>query len=677
MNTRLSWFITLGVITSGCALETPPECSPDGATRCIDNVSVGMISTCVSGNWKTVPCTGNEMCASDTECKDPTACEPGTSKCSQTDSGGILIRCDAGGQWGASEPCAGKVACADDKSCREYTCTPGEQRCVNTAFGDVVVGSVTTCKADNTWSNAESCPQSSRCRDEKSCDDPEPNPPTCATTDEPCGNISGTEIGQILKCTDKGYVFEICPESASCTIDNKCGECTNGEPECGDGEDDGGVVTQCKNGKLTSVPCKDGYSCKSVDGTRECGECHNGDDKCMADAEGNYHEASCVGGVWNLSSVACEVCDWSESKCENDKSGRGELRKCINGRVIAESCSYPCADEKVCGKCNPSQPPSCKNDESANGTEVDCIKGELVPKVCENGNSCKPYPGYAMCGECHNGEQKCENSINYTCTNGEWISDNSKCSTCSENEKKCEIDKDGNAYVTICVNGKWSGSTTVPQRFKCSNNQCSDDGKDCKYSIALCTTGPDENDYMLFTESGKNIVYQCARGCTKSKNDCKCDIGDMRCIESKDGVALLYRCNAGDYMGHSYWGDGPNNDRTVLVCPGSGKCKADHTGCDTDLKQFCTYTDYLHKSGSTLSDAGGYVVTIDGNSASVLECANHYSCRTDNTCGNCQVNPFYYSSTCKDGFFTDCVSGQKIEETCASGECANQHVCSK
>ena len=108
---------------------------------------------------------------------------------------------------------------------------------------------------------------------------------------------------------------------------------------------------------------------------------------------------------------------------------------------------------------------TCTNDETGKGTVYECVAGEAKKAISICGNkSCRTDK--AICGECLNGELRCDNDINnnavmYRCVDGQWERLHNKFDPLDKEYYKCPV---------ACREG------TDPQKMEieCDIDQCSD-----------------------------------------------------------------------------------------------------------------------------------------------------------------------------------------------------------
>ncbi len=725
MKSQLCLFVAAGIAVLGCSLETPPECRVSDGTRCENNVSIGLLSTCVNGKWETVPCEGYALCKDAQTCSKPKECMPNTTNCSNTREGGLLIHCDQHGNWSTSEPCVGDTFCKDDYSCSDYVCSPGQKRCVLTRYGSIEVGSFLECSDEGKWSHPAVCPNNAVCRDDENCG--EAVQAECRQEDV-CKNISGTEIGQMFKCSDSGYVVELCPENKSCTAHNTCGTCTNHE-------------TRCKNGTL--------YTC--VDGEWNDGEpCSNrscaDETKCVSCQSTCIEYDSPIGSVskicedglslvydcgsnsCNPEKTDCGECSvYQAPRCENDENGVGTVRRCVNGRMTEDapcdnvSCDY--RGSLKCGvclngtlKCVDAEDKSymqvcdggvfggagdvrfeCPNNGKCNEEHTAC---ESFTKICiEDANfvgtvldheghveSCGALscnPDKTDCGDCLISTQSlaCSEDADNVgtqtlCVDGkrtDSVCENNAsclayerdhCGVCRNGDLRCTEDDEGTGIINVCRYALWEGGES-PHKYTCfKNTGCGENGC-ADFKKSRCMTIRDSS-YVLFPKIDGYIEYKCERGCGTDNSDCKCSGTDVRCQEDENGVGVLYGCNNSSSMQTDcIWGNGPGGYPKVFKCPGNARCNANGTGCDTDEKTSC----FMIGTNGTV----GNLVTIN-NGKYILgdKCPKDTSCTADNYCGECNND---MTPECSNGTITNCIEGKLVKAPCSTGKCASSSAC--
>ena len=250
--------------------------------------------------------------------------------------------------------------------------------------------------------------------------------------DKSCKASGGTPIDGVCVC-DK----VVCDPGIVCNTETKkCAnyvapECDADTPDtCTNNEEGIGVVTKCQNGHLFTSNCKT-VSCNEA-GT-DCGECLNGSgDVCVNDSEDNGFTAYCNNGTLVKKEDCLKVFydeDYAEyyESCEHFTSVPDCNEEWLKNRYYDH---VSCQGNK-CGECmNYSN--VCINDEENHGKIYECVNGRAGKHKsdCENGASCcthffKCYENLNTCGECVNGDVKCENDASdyahmYRCNYGKW-----------------------------------------------------------------------------------------------------------------------------------------------------------------------------------------------------------------------------------------------------------------
>ena len=268
--------------------------------------------------------------------------------------------------------------------------------------------------------------------------DTDPGQPDDSGTggDEPETTVSCSELdgisGELTTCVNGECETDDCPGSNSCKNVTECGECRNYEEECLE-KDSGWGVYRCKVGTYSLVKeCAQGCN-ESWD---DCGtiECNDDETKCENGNDGIGIEKTCVNGKWD-EGVTCEgSCNSQMTKCGEDK----------------------CIDYTV----------ECKNGllgDGESGAIAQCQFGKWeIQHSCTDGASCNKETG--DCGECKNGNTKCENHeisgiMNKSCNY----------------QGECETDSNGNlkyysatiGVLVLCYDGRWSDYNDLTRSSYC------------------------------------------------------------------------------------------------------------------------------------------------------------------------------------------------------------------
>ena len=268
--------------------------------------------------------------------------------------------------------------------------------------------------------------------------DTDPGQPDDSGTggDEPETTVSCSELdgvsGELTTCVNGECETDDCPGSNSCKNATECGECRNYEEECLE-KDSGWGVYRCKVGTYSLVKeCAQGCN-ESWD---DCGtiECNDDETKCENGNDGIGIEKTCVNGKWD-EGVTCEgSCNSQMTKCGEDK----------------------CIDYTV----------ECKNGllgDGESGAIAQCQFGKWqIMSTCTDGASCNKETG--DCGECKNGNTKCENHeisgiMNKSCNY----------------QGECETDSNGNlkyysatiGVLVLCYDGRWSDYNDLTRSSYC------------------------------------------------------------------------------------------------------------------------------------------------------------------------------------------------------------------
>ena len=263
----------------------------------------------------------------------------------------------------------------------------------------------------------------------------------------------------------------------------------NNTTESGSDNDTGepGTVTSCKendgiHGELTTcvgdtcetVECPDGNSCNRL--LTGCGECQNGTKSDCRESDSGMVIYQCYAGSLSVfkecphgcnsdgNDCASDECTDGDTKCVSGNNEIGETYSCMDGRWHKddEKCTGSCDKQmKTCGKDNcVNYTMTCRDDlatENGGGAIAQCKFGKWeIYEECSNGASCKNDNN---CGECKNGDTKCEDH------DVDGIM-NKNCNAKGE----CETDSSGNTkwypanigVQLLCSNGEWSDDIYCP-----------------------------------------------------------------------------------------------------------------------------------------------------------------------------------------------------------------------
>ena len=244
--------------------------------------------------------------------------------------------------------------------------------------------------------------------------DPESVVKICQYVQDEAGNT----IGSQWKYCRYGFW-----EYGEVMTDSECRLCDSSiEPSC---DEKNGVsgVTSCVGGVWEFKPCE--YGCANE---HECNDCMNDEKKCLDDVtlmicvDGAYKSKKCAGGCKD--NDCASVCTEGEKICADD----GRFRRfCKNEDWTIESCNRGCENGDCVGVTG--------NGDICDGNVV-CENipvlqfGGLRCSDSEDTNSLKscdlPFiscKNESECGDCLNGDDKCEDGIYYKCIDGEWKND--------------------------------------------------------------------------------------------------------------------------------------------------------------------------------------------------------------------------------------------------------------
>lgn len=155
--------------------------------------------------------------------------------------------------------------------------------------------------------------------------------------------------------------------------------------------------------------------------------------------------------------------------CTNGNDGRGLLKTCVNDECETVTCPGSCNRQgTACGESNCiDYTIECRDDmltDSSNGGAIaQCQYGKWqIMSTCTDGVSCNKESG--NCGECKNGNTKCENHeisgiMNKSCNH----------------QGECETDSNGNlkyysatiGVQLLCYDGRWSDYNDLTRSSYC------------------------------------------------------------------------------------------------------------------------------------------------------------------------------------------------------------------
>ncbi len=485
-----------------------------------------------------------------------------------------------------------------------------------------------------------------------------------------------------------------------CDVDigvKKLSECNEGALKCAEITKDGtsyNAIVVCKNGLWTK------------DGDKETVKC---DDKCYANGTEPY----------------CAVCKDGQKKCTGVKN----YQVCQNGKYtdFEYSCTFSCAvtdDGAVCTECevgseeeycNPSNNKHwvCNGDgkyesidakegvpcESCNAS-VGCVldpesKSGMtcngptgIMEACKNNYSCKSDGG---CGDCSNGDSKCDKDAKYSCEEGKWVKiedcldmDNhivgcleggNECRNCKEGATSCKTDGDNNSKTWICQSNNWiekescedgCNSDGLGCRKKCdSSDECAD-GRECKggWCVEKYVTEPECSNDKPCADTNK----ECSTDgkCVEKKEQCekegesKCD-GDilMKC-EKDGGNWLKTTCGT--------------NEKCSIDSEGNGNCIFDCNKCQFGCKlnkeecADCEDDDQVCVNESNI----GKLKTCIGGEFKEDKCSNDAPCKDEESCAECKPG----TKLCADKLYKYCNdAGEWVNENCGEGKKCQGNEC--
>ena len=228
-------------------------------------------------------------------------------------------------------------------------------------------------------------------------------------------------------------------------------------------KDDGvkGELTTCVDDAVCEVEeCPGGSSCKDE---TECGECRNYEEECR-DGDSGWGVYQCRAGKWTFQ----KACNQTVT-CTNGNDGRGLLKTCVGDECETVTCSGSCNRQgTACGESGCiDYTMECRDDmlldSNGGGAIAQCQFGKWqIMSTCTDGASCNKETG--NCGECKNGNTKCENHeisgiMNKSCNY----------------QGECETDSNGNlkyysatiGVLVLCYDGRWSDYNDLTRSSYC------------------------------------------------------------------------------------------------------------------------------------------------------------------------------------------------------------------
>ncbi len=557
---------TLKSCLNGASCKDKNECFEcgDNATKCEGNI----LYNCKDGAWNIIQeCESciNGQCINNTECKqeDHPKCENGILYTCNSDHKETLNLCSNGAECKDEHECHvcknNATKCEGNKS---YTCNSGE------------------------WTEISECDscENGQCIKHTECQDN-----VCTNFEiEPIGSDKSINIGILYNCETK--IQEICPYNATCKDDNKtCNDCGDGatkcegsiQYQCSEGNWDNG--TQCPNGATckdnkTCNACGDGatkcedstqYTCENGTwdkGTQcennatcknaiTCTDCGDGATKCEGSiqylcSEGNWDNGTqCPNGATCKDNKTCNACGDGATKCEDSTQ-----YTCENGTWDkGTQCSYGCNGDKCQKKCIEVNKTCVNITDSDTNTDIfgelrwDCQQSESdTTVVLHQSQLCYKSSYYVGtsnklscnkdmtdCGECLNGDTKCEDGKEFTCNNGTWdkgtqcennatCKNDITCNDCGDGATKCE-----NSTQYTCKNETWDKGTQC--EYGCYKNTCSE----CLYGDIKCI-----NNNQKTCVAGKWVDIDCRNGCDDNLKYCN-DYCEVKSGESSESI--LYK----------------------------------------------------------------------------------------------------------------------------------------
>ena len=315
--------------------------------------------------------------------------------------------------------------------------------------------------------------------------------------------------------------------------------------------------------------------------------------KCI---NGKFAEISCNTVSCNEEGNGCGECVNNVSTCADDKSTYiGTVTKCENGKKVEHACSNASCDGDECGSCV-NYEKTCTTGTDGQGRITQCVNGRpggtIANGTCENNYSCKlvqskadgPWNKY-VCGDCVDGELKCENDANdygtlYRCYRGEWY----------------EV-KEGDSRHKDGFIDAWEPSADGIYQ----NTKTIDDPAGKEYDMnraVISVTGYNPNtsreEQFRTTVAATDADYNRRVSCTADKKHLGvCHNSIQYCINKTRGKnGFLIVCQNGELMDF----DG-NGDNIACLCQAYG---GNNGGCSSVHK---CYADNHYSTGKEMCNA--------------------------------------------------------------------------
>lgn len=686
----------------GCVDENMCAVCNSGDIKCEDSSDGGKYSECLDGKWtENKSCNGasctqafcdnskNENCKSESICGK---CLNGDMQCTQNaESEDVIQICETGewrpkdntalcttihnenahfdgetvcinGELKLNEPCLTKdnnpASCDSNLKCGE--CLNDDYRC------EVKDGSsrIEVCKNGH-WDLLSFCDTNSCSKNGKTCG--------CQFGEQKCETDSNGN-SFILRCNEDGdwKETEKCSNQVSCTIEEQCGVCKDGDYKC---ENDVGTGKMyiCVQGNWKLVyNCGEDIMCKD---NISCSQCKNGEKKCV---DGTIQEctmgswkvlASCDSGICNSNNLGCAECISGNERCKD-----GIKQICTDNKWgTPQICDLGCRkNEKDCAEC-------IENKETCdNGIKKICQDGvwNIADGSCGGGNHCIEDALICMCKDETCGIYQCQSqgpgpnvwAYKEACSGGNSCNLEGNCGSCIDDKKYCApLDENPKINaVSMCANGVLGNRELCQgnvryeiggQEFLLSENHSlscnvdNDSCAQCRNGDTYCVKANSSEAYFITCNTGILIHKKCdLPGCSSDNTKCQeCYLGQKRYKENElDQICQISECKDG------VWGDYKNN-------PNGYSCNSSLTDVGT-----CNNND----APKYKNDTDEYCVeTLCKNGEPVLTKSTSVSCNATNTgLGICLNGWFDYQKEGADitNINTTCVIQNTMK--CVNGD---------
>ena len=360
--------------------------------------------------------------------------------------------------------CIGITACDEDSA----PSSPGKVSSLCEGTGGTLDGGACVC-------SGEKCADAKWCDSNGKCGSSSTKPDICAD----CPNTSpGTSECPKCECQDpaKPCNCEPCP---TCTT--SCEECPNNCDACGPKcEQCTGACDEC-GPKCDECP-NDCSKCSSPTPEPACKNNDKGIGQCK-DIE-NCENSVCKANASCAGSEKCGECRNYETRCENDKDGKGVIYTCREGAWVKV---------KTCGDVSCLALAECK-DEDKPCTHIDepiCGECQEGAFKCEDGNVPEDTTYFDYYGEKFTIPKGFITGMRSKCVNGKWkkldLDDPENCFYGHLKREQYPTYKLGTKDI-VTVFGYDSNGHTNDREYRVS--ACREDGincGECYYSFSYCS----------------------------------------------------------------------------------------------------------------------------------------------------------------------------------------------